>query len=275
MNLFERIWQSTLGKKYVMAITGAGLFVFAIGHLIGNLQVFGPPELINTYAHFLKSKPALLWVVRLGLLACVGLHILAAVSLSAANRGARPVGYATNAAYGATVRSRYMLVSGLVILAFVVYHLAHFTVLLPSINGIGDFRQLTTDLKGEKVADVHTMMVIGFQVWWVALFYLVAQALLFMHLGHGVAAMFQSVGFRNHVWWPRIELLAKVASIALLVGYTSIPTAIYLRVVGSKVAEQARERLKSAARRVERDSHLVESRDGRDGRDTRDPREGR
>src|SRR5262245_16240075 len=129
MNLINRVWQSTLGKKYIMAVTGAALFVFAVGHLLGNLQVFGAPELINTYAHFLKSKPTLLWGARLGLLACVGLHIAAAVTLAALNRKARPQGYAGGSAYGSTAASRYMLVSGLVILAFVVYHLAHFTVL--------------------------------------------------------------------------------------------------------------------------------------------------
>ncbi|HKX60483.1 MAG TPA: succinate dehydrogenase cytochrome b subunit [Verrucomicrobiae bacterium] len=250
MNLFERIWRSSLGKKYVMAITGAALFLFTVGHLIGNLQVFGPPELINTYAHFLKSKPSLLWGARLGLLACVTLHILAAVSLTAAGRSARPVGYDRGTTYGSTVRSRYMLVSGLVILAFVVYHLAHFTALLPGINGTGDFRRLTTDLHGEKVADVYAMMLLGFQVWWVVLLYLVAQGLLFMHLGHGLSAMFQSVGFRNHVWWPRIELFAKAASIALFVGYASIPLAIYLRVVGHDYAERARQQFSSSGRPV-------------------------
>ncbi len=240
MNLIERIWQSSLGKKYVMALTGAALFVFAVGHLVGNLQVFGPPDLINGYAHFLKSKPALLWGARLGLLACVGLHIAAAATLSAANREARPVGYVGGEAYAASARSRYMLLSGSVILAFVVYHLAHFTALLPGINGALDFRKLTTDLHGEKVADVYAMMILGFQVWWVVLFYLVAQALLFMHLGHGLAAMFQSLGFRNHVWWPRIEGFARLASIALFVGYASIPVSIYLRVVGADYAEKAR-----------------------------------
>lgn len=230
MNLFSRVWNSTLGKKYIMALTGAALFVFVVGHLVGNLQVFGPPELINTYAHFLKSKPGLLWGARLGLLAMVGLHIAAAVTLSAANKAARPVGYAGGEAYGSTTASRYMLVSGLVILGFVVYHLAHFTALLPGINGVGDFRKLTTVLHGETVPDVHAMMVLGFQVWWVTLFYLVAQALLFMHLGHGVASMFQSLGFRNHVWWPRIQLLAKVASVAIFMGYAAIAVGLYMRV---------------------------------------------
>lgn len=144
MTLPEQLWRSSLGKKYVMAVTGLALFGFVVGHLVGNLQIFGPPDLINAYAHFLKSTPELLWGARLGLLAMVGLHIAAAITLAKANREARPVQYAGGGAYGSTVNSRYMLVSGLVILSFVVYHLAHFTVLLPGINGVGDFRALTT-----------------------------------------------------------------------------------------------------------------------------------
>jgi succinate dehydrogenase / fumarate reductase cytochrome b subunit len=236
MNLINRIWRSSLGKKYVMAATGCALFLFVIGHLIGNLQVFGPPELINTYAHFLKSKPTLLWGARIGLLACVGLHLAAAVTLAALNKEARPEAYAGGSAYGSTVQSRYMLVSGVVILSFIVYHLAHFTALLPGINGQGDFRKLTTVLHGERVADVYAMMILGFQVWWVAAFYLIAQGLLFMHLGHGLAAMFQSLGWRNHAWWPRIQTFAKVASVAILIGYAAIPVSIYLRVVGAEYA---------------------------------------
>jgi succinate dehydrogenase / fumarate reductase cytochrome b subunit len=243
MNLINRIWRSSLGKKYVMAMTGCALFLFVIGHLIGNLQVFGPPELINTYAHFLKSKPGLVWGARLGLLACVALHIAAAVTLAALNKEARPEGYAGGSAYGSTAQSRYMLVSGLVILAFVVYHLAHFTALLPGINGWGDFRKLTTILHGETVPDVYAMMILGFQVWWVALFYLLAQGLLFMHLGHGLAAMFQSLGFRNHVWWPRVQIFAKVVSLALFVGFALIPASIFMRIVGADYAEKARHQL--------------------------------
>ena len=90
MNLIIRIWRSSLGKKYIMAITGCVLFFFTVGHLAGNLQVFGAPESINAYAHFLKSKPPVLWGVRLGLLSCVALHIITAIQLSAANRQARP-----------------------------------------------------------------------------------------------------------------------------------------------------------------------------------------
>ncbi len=229
MNLLTRIWRSSLGKKYVMAVTGIALFGFVIGHLVGNLQVFGNPDLINTYAHFLKSKPGLIWGARLGLLGVVVLHIAAAVTLSMANRAARPVPYAGGSAYGSAWRSRYMLVSGLVILAFIVYHLLHYTALVPGLNGTGrDFRELTANIPGvpEKVPDVYAMMVLGFRVPWVTLFYLVAQGLLFVHLGHGLASMFQSLGLRNHVWWPRITNFARVASVLIFIGYASIPVAV-------------------------------------------------
>lgn len=240
MNVIKNIFGSSLGRKFVMAGSGALLFLFVVGHLVGNLQVFGPPEMINRYAHFLKSAPELLWVVRLGLLALVVLHILTAIQLSLANKAARPVEYVTPGAYGSKWQSRYMLVSGLVILAFILYHLAHFTALTPGINGVGDFTKLTTTLHGETVPDVYAMMILGFQVGWVCLFYLVAQALLFIHLGHGLAAMFQSLGLRNHAWFPRIQCFARAASIAIFVGYALIPVSIYMHVIGADYAEKAK-----------------------------------
>jgi len=230
-----------------MAGTGAALFLFVVGHLIGNLQVFGPPELINNYAHFLQSKPLLVWGARLGLLVIVGLHIVTAVQLSAANKAARPVAYAGGDAYGASWQSRYMLVSGLVIASFIVYHLAHFTALMPGINGVGDFSKLKTVLHGNEVRDVYAMVVLGFQVWWVTLFYLVAQGMLFIHLSHGIASAFQSLGFRDPVWWPRIQCLAKAVSIAIFIGYALIPVSIFMRVVGADYAEKKRAELSSPA----------------------------
>ncbi|MCC6819810.1 MAG: succinate dehydrogenase cytochrome b subunit [Verrucomicrobia subdivision 3 bacterium] len=247
MSTVAGILKSSLGRKYVMAGTGILLFLFVVGHLVGNLQVFGPPELINTYAHFLQSKPLMVWGARIGLLVLVGLHVTTAVQLSLANQAARPVGYAGRGAYGSTWQSRYMLGTGIVIAAFILYHLAHFTALLPGINGVGDFSKLKTVLHGEPVRDVYAMMVLGFQVWWVALFYLVAQALLFIHLGHGLASLFQTLGLRNHVWWPRIQLFARGASLAVFIGFALIPISIYLRVVGADYAEMKKAELKSAA----------------------------
>jgi succinate dehydrogenase / fumarate reductase cytochrome b subunit len=239
MNLLQRVWRSSLGKKYLMALTGLALFGFVVGHLVGNLQVFGNPELINSYAHFLKSKPGLLWGARLGLLATVAVHVGAALALSAANKAARPVAYAGGSAYGSSWRSRYMLVSGLVIMAFVVYHLLHYTVQLSPVNGVKgglDFHSLTTRLAdGTQVQDVYAMMIHGFQVGWVSLFYLIAQALLFIHLGHGLSSMFQSLGLRNHVWGPRITAFAQVASFAVFLGYASIPVAVLTGMGGDYV----------------------------------------
>ena len=247
MSTVAGILNSSLGRKFVMAGTGGLLFLFVVGHLVGNLQVFGPPELINTYAHFLQSKPLLVWGARFGLLVLVGLHITTAVQLSLANKEARPVAYAGRGAYGSTWQSRYMLGTGSVIAAFILYHLAHFTVLLPGINGVGDFSQLKTVLHGEPVRDVYAMMVLGFQVWWVALFYLVAQALLFIHLGHGLASLFQTLGLRDHVWWPRIQWFARGASIAVFLGFALIPAAIYLRVIGADYAEKVKLNMKPTA----------------------------
>jgi len=172
---------------------------------------------------------------------------LAAVTLAQLNAAARPQPYATKGAYGASKASQYMLPTGIVIASFIVYHLAHFTALLPGINGVGDFSKLTATLHGEQVPDVYAMMVLGFQVPWVVAFYLIAQAMLFTHLGHGLSAMFQSLGLRDHVWWPRIQLFAKGASLALLVGYCVIPVAIFLRVVGSDYVERKKFDLKADA----------------------------
>src|SRR5262245_54475145 len=93
MNLLARVWRSSVGKKFVMALTGGVLVVFVVGHLVGNLQLFLGPETLNRYAHFLQSNKELLWLARLGLLACVLLHVIAAARLSAENKAARPMGY--------------------------------------------------------------------------------------------------------------------------------------------------------------------------------------
>lgn len=226
MNLLIRLWHSSLGKKYLMAVSGAGLFVFVIGHLVGNLQIFLPPEAINRYGDFLQSNLEILWPARIGLLVLVGVHIVSAIRLSAENKAARPVGYANPTPYTAGYASRTMLMSGLIILAFILYHLLHYTVLVKAVNFTGvDFSTLH-DAKGRH--DVYAMLIYGFSKPVVALFYLVAMALLCLHLSHGVSAMFQSLGWKNHVYGPLLDRLARIAAIAIFVGYSSIPVAVTL-----------------------------------------------
>src|SRR5436189_949760 len=135
MNIFANLNKSSLGKKYIMAISGGALFLFVVGHLLGNLQIFLGPKAINRYGEFLQSNKEILWPVRIGLLVMVALHIWSAVKLTAENKAARPIGYLDNPVpVAACYASRTMLMSVLIIAAFVIYHLLHFTLKVPEVN---------------------------------------------------------------------------------------------------------------------------------------------
>lgn len=222
-----------------MGATGAALVLFVIGHLIGNLQIFLPKEKINAYAHLLHASSGVLWAVRLGLLAIVGLHVWAAVTLTAQNKAARPEGYREGTKpYAASWASRYMVHTGLVIAAFVLYHLLHYTAQVPAVNLLSDtntakdFTRLVVAQGPQSgYRDVHAMLVAGFQQPLVTLFYLVAIGLLCLHLSHGMAAMFQSLGVQEGIWRSRLECGARALAVVLFAGYASIPIAVYLRIV--------------------------------------------
>ena len=223
MNI-ANLYRSSVGKKFVMAATGLLLFGFVVAHLIGNLQVFLGPEAINRYGHFLQSNVEILWPARIGLLVIVLLHIWSAVKLSAENKAARPQPYAKHEIVAASYASRTMLMSGLIILAFIIYHLLHFTVQTSAINLTGtDFTTLT-DAEGRH--DVFGMMVRGFRQPVVSAFYIIAMVLLFLHLGHGLGAMFQSLGWKSPAYAELIARFAQVVSWLVFLGYISIPIAI-------------------------------------------------
>ncbi len=244
MNIITRLFKSSLGKKYVMAISGIVLFLFVVGHLVGNLQIFLGPEVINRYGHVLQSNPELIWPARIILLLMVVLHIWSAATLSWENRQARPVRYAQYYSLGSTYASRTMLMSGLIIFCFIVYHLLHFTAQVPAVNGTGkDFRTFNEPrpawvapvaVASENAAisegphDIFKMMVQGFHVWWVSAFYLLAMGLLCLHLSHGASSMFQSLGWRNEVYRPFLDGAARVVALVIFLGYASIPVAILL-----------------------------------------------
>jgi succinate dehydrogenase / fumarate reductase cytochrome b subunit len=231
MNVLTNLFGSTLGKKFIMALTGAALFLFVVGHLAGNLQVFLGPEAINRYGHFLQSNLEILWPARIGLLVCVALHIWSAITLTQANREARPVGYLGDPEpKAASYASRTMMMSGLIVVAFIVYHLLHFTVQAKAVNFTGwDFHSLhETARDGTVRHDVFRMMIVGFSNPLVSLFYVVAMALLCLHLSHGVSAMFQSLGLKNKAWGPQLDCFARGLAVAIFAGYASIPVAILL-----------------------------------------------
>lgn len=224
MNTLVRLFTSSLGKKILMALTGAGLFLFVIGHLLGNLQVFLGPEAINRYGNFLQTTPEILWPARIGLLAFVIIHIWTSISLTLENRAARAARDEVKEIVDATLASRTMIWSGLIIFAFVAFHLAHYTLLIVH----PEFRDLR-DANG--LHDIYRMLVIGFSNYWVSGFYVLGIGLLCIHLSHGASAMFQSLGLQNAAYEGIIDRCAKVAAWVIFLGYISIPLAVLAGVV--------------------------------------------
>jgi succinate dehydrogenase / fumarate reductase cytochrome b subunit len=219
MSNVTRFYRSSLGKKYVMALTGFALFGFVIAHMAGNLQIFLGRDSINAYAAFLKSKPELLWAARLGLLAVAVLHVTAAIQLAAQNRRARPVGYNDNKVVASSLAQRTILMSGLIILAFIIYHLLHFTFGATNPEYLGYH-----DPDGRH--DVYRMMIAGFSNIWVSVFYIVAMGLLCLHLSHGVSSMFQSLGLRRRAITRSINLFAKTMALVIFIGNVAIVVAV-------------------------------------------------
>lgn len=217
--LLLKLWQSSLGKKYVMAITGLMLFGFVVIHMIGNLQFFGSETLINEYAESLKSKPPILWGARLGLLAMVALHITAAVQLYQSNRRARPINYDGGKVVASTLANRTIIASGLIVFAFIIFHLAHFTIGLVD----ADLLKLTDSANRH---DVRTMMITGFSNPVIAIFYIISVGLLCLHLSHGVASIFQSLGLRSKKIEANLKKLALITAVILFFGFCAIPVAV-------------------------------------------------
>jgi succinate dehydrogenase / fumarate reductase cytochrome b subunit len=209
-----RFWQTTVGKKAIMAVTGIVLFGFVIGHLLGNLQIFQGPEKLNHYAVTLRSLGPLLWGTRIALLLAVILHIWSSAQLWMLHREARPVKYVKKVNINSTYASRTMYWSGPIILAFVIYHLLNFT--FGSVHPGGPFIE----------GSVYNNAVTSFQLWPVSVFYIIAMLLLCMHLYHGLWSMFQSLGFSHPVYTPWIQTLAKIFAILIAIGYISIPVAV-------------------------------------------------
>ncbi len=223
MNIVSALLKTSIGKKVIMALTGVVLIGFIFGHLVGNLQIFSAPEKINTYAHFLQGLGPALWVIRLFLLACVGLHIWMAILLWLENRKARPQSYAARNTIQASYASLTMKYSGFIVLAFLFYHIAHFTVKAtdPEYN-----EMMWTLADGSVVPDVHLMMVVGFSSLTVSLFYILSVGLLSFHLSHGFQSMFQSIGLRTETWGRGLKVVAIVLSLAYFVGNAAIPLSV-------------------------------------------------
>ncbi len=232
MNLLASLFHSSIGKKVLMAFSGLVLFGFVTGHLLGNLQIFLPPEKINAYGHMLESLGGALWLVRIFLLVCLVIHVWLAIELTFENRAARPEGYGAVHTNRATLASRVMARTGIVVLAFLIYHLMDFTFRVQHPEWGGHTYQLAN---GTMVRDVHTMMVQGFSRMGVSIFYIIAVGLLSYHLSHGVVSLVQTFGFKNEKWTRGLERFA----VTYCWLYFLLNAAIPLSILGGLVKARA------------------------------------
>ena len=207
-----RFYESTIGKKAVMALTGLVLFGFLIAHMLGNLQIFLGPAVMNHYAETLHGNPALLWTVRTVLLISVVLHIWSSVQLSLLKKDARPIAYVKYKPLQSSWASRTMMLSGPIIAAFVLFHLLH----------------LTTGTIHPQFVPLHAYenLVNGFLIVPFALVYIAVMVFIGFHLSHGAWSMFQSVGFSHPRYTPVIRRLAAVVAWVLIAGFISVPVAV-------------------------------------------------
>lgn len=210
---------SSVGRKVVMAVTGAILFGFVTVHMIGNMQAYLGPGPLNDYAKFLHGMlhGAGIWIFRGLLLAAAGLHAWAALSLTLSNQAARPQGYRAQQLQAATWASRTMRWSGVVLLAFIVFHLLHLTT--------GQAHPAF------KPGDAYANFVTGFQSVGVSAFYLVAQLCLGLHLWHGIWSLTQTFGWAHPRYNKLRRAFATVMTVVVVGGNLSFPIAVLTGVI--------------------------------------------
>ena len=238
MNPISSYLSSSIGRKWIVALTGLALFGFVVGHLVGNLQIFIGQESINRYGAFLQSTGELLWIVRIALLAMLVAHIVFTIKLRLENRAARGTPYAVTKRRATTFSARMMTLSGLMVLCFIIFHLLHFTA-----QKIDPSYLTLHDAKGRH--DVFRMMVNGFDGrnpnsprilsiplgYLSSAFYIVGVGLLAMHLNHGIGSLFQTLGLNSAKVRPLWEKGGVAFSWLIFLGYASIPVAVLTGVV--------------------------------------------
>jgi len=211
-------FMNSVFRKAVMSLTGIGMLWFVTVHMLGNTLILHGPGDINAYSSGLHILPTLLLGVRLVLLALLVIHVIFGIMLTLENWKANPRKYAVKNRIRATFAGETMIWTGALLLVFLAYHLLHFT--FRTVPGV----VLGTDAQGR--FDVYTMVVSAFRSWPIALVYLAAMGVLFLHLAHGVQSIFQTFGLDNEKSMPWFVLFGKAVSVFFLVGYGMIPLLI-------------------------------------------------
>jgi succinate dehydrogenase / fumarate reductase cytochrome b subunit len=224
MTWFSNLYRNAVVKKAIMALSGLFIFGWLAGHLLGNLKVFQGAEKFNAYAEFLRTMgtplfpdSGILWIVRLVLAAALVLHIWSAVSLTRMNRRARATDYENRRGVQLDYAARTMRWSGVLIAFYVAYHLMHLT-----------WGTVHHDFIA---SDPYRNVVAGFQIVPVALVYIAANVLLGIHLYHGLWSLFQSLGLNHPAYNAWRRHFAITFSIAMSVGFITVPVAVLTGVV--------------------------------------------
>jgi succinate dehydrogenase / fumarate reductase cytochrome b subunit len=213
------LWDSTIGKKYVMAVTGLIWFGYLIVHLWGNLKIYAGPTFLNDYGGFLRTvgEPffgfaQVLWLARIVLIPAFVIHIVAAIQLTQRDQASRPQAYAMRRNRESTLASRTMIWGGVFILLFVIYHLLDFT--FGTVNP--SFEE----------GNIYHNVLSSFRLWPVSLLYIVAMLAVGLHLWHGIWSVFQTLGWNSTRSNRIIRTIATAFALLLTVGNISIPVAV-------------------------------------------------
>jgi succinate dehydrogenase / fumarate reductase cytochrome b subunit len=210
-----------------MAATGLLLIAFITVHLIGNMTVFAGPDGINAYAKALHDLGPLVWLFRLGMVALFAIHITFGIQLYFENKAATPDPYAIEKTLVTSFSAKTMIFTGLIILAFLLYHLLHFTVQVtnPSISAVN------LPLDAASRLDVYSMMVLSFQKVFISLIYIVAMIALLLHLSHGISSWVQTFGLSTGPSQDKVISIGKILAIVYGLAYIAIPLLILARIV--------------------------------------------
>lgn len=220
----KSIFETSVGKKIIIAVTGIFLIGFVFGHMLGHLQMFAGQDKYNSYAKMLQSLGPILWLVRLALLAFFVIHVRFAIQVTIENRKARPIPYYNQKTQVASLASRTMIVSGIVVIAFVIYHLLHFTMRVTH-------PEYANMIDPQGRPDVYGMMIAAFKEPVLLISYLVAVGLLCFHLSHGIFSVLQTLGLNHPKLDKKVKLASQALSALLFIGYAIVPIAIFINVI--------------------------------------------
>jgi succinate dehydrogenase / fumarate reductase, cytochrome b subunit len=221
------LYRSTIGKKAIMAVTGLILVGFVIVHMAGNLQVFVGATRMNAYAAFLQGLGELLWLLRLILLVALVLHVLMAWQLTQLKRKARPIAYETREPQVSTTASRTMRWGGVLLLAFIVFHILHFTTgtVFPVASTPDPMYPAWTH------ADVYGNVIAAFRTPWVVAVYVVGMLFLLLHLFHGAWSSVRTLGWVRPSRHPLHRRISTVIAVVVWLGFSIVPLAVFFGVV--------------------------------------------